>query len=284
MRGTRANLDVAKLEGLVRLELGERGGAARVVVTIVDADRAEVTLARLGADRPPEEPRRGVVELRGAADVERTIALFVGELARTAEPPPAAPAPATTPAPATPAPTAEAAQPTPPADSASSRLRATVLASFGARWTASGGAIVLTPHLEGGVVVRDALRLGAIARYGSASADDPIGSVSAHSGSGGLAATLRLASSGGLALWTGPRAEIGVVAARGDGPGASSASSLVLSAAWAIEARAALGPIDGVLALEGGWLGRGLELRADDRTVLELSGGFAGASLGVGLP
>ena len=246
-----------------------------MVSTPVEGVRAEITLVREG------EPRRGVVELRGAADVERTIALFVGELARgTAEP---AAAPTATPPPAAPATPAPPLTPEPATTGPASpaRLRATLLAAFGARWLTSGGATVLTPHVEGGVVIREVLRFGVLARYGHASAEDPIGSVSAHAASGGLAATLRLASTGSLALWTGPRAEIGVITARGDGAGASSASSLLLSAAWALEGRAALGPVDGLLAVEGGFLGRGLELRADDRSILELSGGFGGVSLGL---
>jgi len=156
-----------------------------------------------------------------------------------------------------------------------------VLAALGARWLTADGALLLTPHLEGGVVLRDALRLGVLARYGHASADDPLGTVSAHAASGGLAASLRLASTTSVALWTGPRAEIGVITARGEGTGASSASSLLLSAAWAIEGRVALGPLDALVAVEGGFLGRGLELRADDRSILELSGGFTGVSLGL---
>jgi hypothetical protein len=298
VRGSRPGLDRARLESLVHLELGDRADDARVIVTIASGnERAEIVLEAQG------ERRQGAVELRGASDVERTIALLIGELARNTSMPPAptsTPAPSpTTATPATAPPTSNATPtptptPTPTAPTATTttsglrgaappRIRAHVLGAMGARWLSSDGALLLTPHIEAGVVVNDTLRLGGVARYATAGADDPLGSVRAHTATGGLAATVRFASSGRLAAWTGPRFELGYATARGEGTGGASASALLASGGWAVEGRASLGPLDALLVLDAGWLARGLDLRADDRTALALSGAFVGVSLGLGL-
>lgn len=268
-------LDVGRLESLIDLELGAAHRLTRVIVTIGAEDRVELAVERDGSRRT------GTVDVRSASDAERTIALYVGELARNAErsaPPAPPPAPQRTPIGTGPPSIAGGGQTESP-----SRLRAHVLAAMGGRWMIDGGALMLTPHLEGGVVWRDDFRFGALARYGYASADDRIGSVSAHHVSGGLAATVRFVSTESFEAWTGPRAELGFVTAKGRGTGESSASSVSFAGTWTLEARAVFGSIAVVGSLDLGWMGHGLELRADDRTILRLSGPFIGANAGFAL-
>jgi len=288
VRGPRSKLDVTKLEALVRLELGDRESTTNVIVTLKSAsaesaESADVLLMRGG------DSRTGSVELRGSADAERAIALFVGELARSdgAPPPPPAvaatppkPAPAPEPPPAGEAP--NAAEDRTEASGSTSTLRPALAGQMGLRLMGSGGAIVFTPHLEGGITVLDVVRLGVLARYGYATSDDPLGTVTVHTVSGGLASTVRVLSGSRFSAWTGPRFEVGTMAGSGDGAGQRTASSLALFVAWVLEGRMRIGGYDAILGVEGGSVGGGLDLRADDRSVLSLSGGFVGLSAGVG--
>lgn len=273
VRGSGSKVDVAKLEALVRLELGERESATNVVVTLAREDRADIVVVRGG------ESRTGSVVLRGSADAERVIALFVGELARNDGAPPEPPPPAAAPASGGSDGAADDTQ-----VDVSGVMRPAFAAHMGVRAMGAGGALVLTPHLEGGLTMLDFVRLGVIARYGYSTGDDPLGNVSVHAFGGGLTASVRVASgSSRFSCWMGPRAEVGRMIGSGDGAGQRTASSTALSLAWAVEGRMTLGSYDAILGIEGGWVGGGLDLRADDRSVLSLAGSFVGVSAGFGL-
>jgi hypothetical protein len=80
----------------------------------------------------------------------------------------------------------------------------------------------------------------------------------------------------------GPRLEAGFIAASGDGSHASSATGFTLAAAYEAELRVRVArSLSIVIAIDGGIHWFGLDLRADDRTVLDLSGLFGGASAGL---
>jgi hypothetical protein len=263
LQGEAAAVDARALDELVSLELGEAREGARVVVRIEDR-RALVEVLTEG------ERRSGTVALPDS-EVERTIALFVGELARRpnsadpAEPAPPPDDPLPTPIPQ--------ARP----DDQDDDVRVYVLGTMGVRWLTSGGHLVPTPRIEGGVLIGDALRLGAVARYAWADADDVLGSANVLAVTGGFAATWAVTD----ALGTGPRVELGAFSARGEGQNAGTASAVAISGAWELELRARLTRTLALLfAAEAGWYARGIELRADDRALLELSGGFLGVSIG----
>lgn len=283
VRGAGSKVDVAKLDALVRLELGDREMATNVVVTLAREDRADVVVVRRG------ESRTGSVVLRGSADAERVIALFVGELARDDGAPPANPSERAAPPEATPpaAAPASAASDGAAGDTqvdVSGVFRPAFAAHMGVRAMGAGGALVFTPHLEGGITMLDFVRLGVIARYGYSTGNDPLGNVSVHAFGGGVTASVRVASgSSRFSLWMGPRAEAGRMFGSGDGVGQRTASSTALSLAWAVEGRMTFGSYDAILGVEGGWIGGGLDLRADDRSVLSLAGSFVGVSAGFGL-
>lgn len=263
-----AGLDARTLDDLIALELGDDAARVRRVHVAVHDGRADVAI---DVASPPGaiETRRASVALP-AAEPERALALFIAELARGAT---ARPAPAPTPAPA-PAPT--------PAPAPAPAWHFAALATMGARLVTTGGALVPTPRVEIGAR-RGALRLGAIARYGYASAHDELGDVRAHALAGGLAATWTLASSASIALATGPRAEVGLVAGRGDGANGDSTTAATLAGAWELELHVNVGGAFLFGAVEGGTLARGVELHADDRDALHLAGPFVGASIGAGL-
>jgi hypothetical protein len=151
---------------------------------------------------------------------------------------------------------------------------------MGARIMTTGGALLPTPRLEIAARQPGALRLGATARYAYASATDPLGTVRAHAFAGGLAATYVLLSSASLALATGPRLELGVIAGSGEGSNGETTTALTLGGAWEIELHVKLGGVSLVGSVEAGTLFRGVELHADDRDVLHLSGPFVGFALG----
>jgi hypothetical protein len=267
-----SGVDKRALDDLIRLELGPSTALDRIVVRVADG-HAEVEL------HAKERRRRGTVALPRGQE-ERTIALFVGELARRFDAEPEAVPPEPPPlAPVAPPDLAERPEPAPPPPPATrdSELAPFVLATMGARWLAAGGDLVATPRIEAGLSPSRALRLGILARYGYARSSDVLGTARAHLVSGGVAATHSLAS----AIATGPRVEIGGVFARGEGSSGASASAVALVGAWELELRLRVAGAFTMLAtVEAGWHARGLDLRADDRTVLEISGPFAGASLG----
>lgn len=280
--GDRATLDATKLDELIALELGADASRVRAVAVDVHGSRAEIDV-RLGDDA-----RRASVAI-AATEPERALALFVAELARgtavpeqppsaaaTAPPPPSAPPP-TTPAPS------EAERVAPPRSSDASTaepLAFSLLATMGARFATSRGGVTATPHIELGARRRDLFRIGAIVRYGYASSDDALGTIRAHSLTGGVAGTYVVASGASLALATGPRLELGVIAGHGDGTNGEASSAFTFTGAWELELSVKLGAISLLGSVEGGSILRGIELRADDRSVLYLSGPFVGFALG----
>jgi hypothetical protein len=146
---------------------------------------------------------------------------------------------------------------------------------MGARVFLRDGSLMPTPRVEAGVV-GDPIRIGALVRYGWARASDPLGTANVHALHTGLAASLLL----GL-VETGPRLELGALFASGDGSRSSSETVFASSFAWEIEAHVRATDSFGILvSLEAAWMWRGLDVRADDRTLLQIGGPFAGASLG----
>ena len=293
--GDRGSLDARKLEELVVLELG--GDAARVSRIIVDvgAGRASVDM-RIGGER-----REGAVAI-AAGEPERALALFVGELARgaagsataaataaatagaatagvaaaTAGAATAGPAAAATAVAGAPAASASPPRETP---STSTSTFLSLLASIGGRVMTTDGALLLTPKLEIGAR-RDRVRLGVTARYAYASADDPLGTVRVHALAGGGAATYTVLRSGAFAVATGPRFEAGGFAAQGEGSNGTSRTVLTFDGSWEVELEAKVGPIALLGAVQAGTYFRGLQLQADERDVLHLSGPFIGFALG----
>jgi hypothetical protein len=215
-------------------------------------------------------------------DVERTIALFVGELARRLETEPELQAPATeSPAPSSP-PVVATDEAAPrgviaSVDEAHARGRGMYgLVSMGGRLFARDGTIVATPRLEGGFLASP-FRIGLTARYAYARATDPLGVAAVHGFTGGLAPSLVW----GDLLTTGPRVELGVLSANGQGTRASSTSTFALSAGWELELHIPIGATFALVAMiEAGWMMQGIDARADDRSVLELAGPFGGVSAG----
>ena len=273
--GERGSLDPSKLNELVGLELGAEGSRVTRIVIDVRGGRADVDV-RVG-----DEHRKGSVAV-AAIEPERALALFVGELARGATTPAATPpAPPATPAVTPPTPVEDRPPPSSPAATPASPWQFSALATMGARLVTTHGAWVATPKLEIGARHDGALRLGAIARYGYASSNDPLGTARAHALAGGIAATYVLATGATFAFATGPRLEIGLVAGRGDGTNGTSTTALTLAGSWELELHVKLGGgVTLLTAVEGGTFFRGIELHADDRDVLHLSGPFAGLALG----
>lgn len=110
-----------------------------------------------------------------------------------------------------------------------------------------------------------------------------LGSVRAHVVSPGLAASYAIVSAGRMRLVTGPRAEIGALFGSGTGANESSTTKVSFAVAWELELHLDLGAFSAVVAAEGGSFLRGVVLRADARDVLDLSGPFAGFSIGAAL-
>jgi len=214
--------------------------------------------------------RRGAVDLP-ERDTERTLALFVAELARTSDAPPP-PAPTPTPPPEKP----------PPSERPSSDdSHLAILATMGGRILFRDGSLILTPRAEVGWQW-SRLRVGGIARYGTVGGDDPLGSVRAHLLTLGLAASQHLSPESSFSIAHGPRVEAGFVTAKGSGTNGANARAFNATAAWELEARAIVArPVTLVFAIDLGILFPGLDLRADDRTVIDLAGPFASASVGV---
>lgn len=273
VHGSSTNVDVRKLDGLVALELGEHGASIDVEVTLADdASSAELVVR----DNARSAERHAVVDLSGVTDIERIVALSVGELARSEPPPPPAspPPPAATPDVVTPAST-----------SPSRELYA--LAAFGVRRMLSGGATVLLPRLEGGFALSPSWRAGAFAYYGHASADDALGAISVDMAGVGLSTSFDFARTEHLTFGTGPRIELGWMWGRGEGVGGSTSSTPTFSATWQFQAFTRIVRAAGIVtALEVGFAGPALDLHANDssnRSVLDLAGLYTGLSLGVGI-
>ena len=273
--GSGRAVDARALDDLVKLELG--GVAPLDAVSVrLDGDRAEVTVTR------STKTRTGSVVLP-AKSPERTLALFIGELARRFETEPdpepeseSPPAPMATPPPSTPI---AAPPPAPSPPTPERRTPIYGLATTGARLFASTGSVLWTPRLEAGVL-GNPVRIGVMARYGQARASDGLGDATVHAVNGGFAATLLFET-----FATGPRLELGGLFASGDGSHASSKSSIAPAFSWEIEAHLrAADWLDLLLSIDAGWMWNGLDVRADDRRLLEIGGGFIGASLGFALP
>ena len=128
---------------------------------------------------------------------------------------------------------------------------------------------------------RDRIRIGGILRYAYGASDDVLGSVRAHVVSPGIAASYAIVSTSGIRLFTGPRFEAGALFGSGSGTNESSTTRIAFAGAWELELHVDLRVLDLVVAAEGGSFLRGVVLRADARDVLDLSGPFAGFSLGV---
>jgi hypothetical protein len=273
IHGKGPKVDGRKLEDVIDLELGSADDVEHIDVALaIGSAEIEVVLRA-------KPPARGTVDLRDANDVERTIALFVGELVRGAppEPPPPAPPPPAV-APTSEAPPPERAQPS------TTNLYARAL--VGPRWMTTGGAGSIGARIEGGLALR-ALDIGVFGRFAHASVDDVLGSVGANTFGGGAAATYDFLRTPSTALGTGPRVAIKSTTAYGDGAAAvtgSSTSAVSVEASWELllHVRVAA-PVDALVALEAGYAFGGLDLRADDRRVLYLAGPFAGGAIGVDL-
>lgn len=277
LEGQGVAVDAARLRTLVTLELGRRADTQdlRVAVT-VDGEHARVLLTLHGAS-----PLPGDIDLRGSADPERAIALLVGVLATTPvssteaarEPPQAASYGG-----------ANGAPPDTPSSSESAPRHLYGLASLDFRLLARGGALTSAPRIEAGVAWPSWGRAGLVVRYTYASADDALGAIDAHCITGGPSMTFRLLERGRFTIGAGPRAEVGVAFASGHGVLGRNTSGEVFVGAAAVEAAVAVAALRVVVGLEGGWAARGLSLFAEERRVLELSGPFVGAGVGVGLP
>lgn len=272
--GPTVRVDAARLGVLVDLELGALVTQARVDVAL-DGDHARVTVSREGAT-----PASGEVDLRGAADRERALALFVGELSKIEEvsAPAAVDEAGARPPVGAPARSTKATLATPRAG-----WRGELGLWFGARVLLRDGTALATPHVELGKD-NGRLRVGLLARYAYGAGNDALGTVTAHTVSGGAAATLRILQAHRVSLGVGPRAEVGVGFANGAGAGGRSTAAPVLSGALAVEGNLSTGPVRLRASAEGGWLALGLNLLAADRSVVQLSGPFLGATLGVAIP
>ena len=271
LRGETQALDRGRLDDLVALELG----ATRVTRVVVDVSRgrAEVDV------EVAAEHRKASVTL-ASVEPERALALFIAEIARGTIVPertePVAPTPAPTPAAPAPRSTTSPAAPTAP-------LRLSILGAMGARVTTARGHVMPSPHLELGVRRNDAFRVGGTLRYAYASADDRLGTVEAHLVAGGVAGSGTLISGPDLALVTGPRLELGAAFGRGEGSNADRATALTVAGAWAFELHLVVDGASGATAFvsaEAGSFFRGVELHADDRSVLHLTGPWLGFALG----
>lgn len=269
LRGETQALDRGRLDDLVALELG----TTRVTRVVVDVSRgrAEVDV------EVAAEHRKASVTL-ASVEPERALALFIAEIARgtiapertepVAPPPvPSVPPPRDAPSPAT----------------AAAPLRFSILGAMGARVTTARGHVMPSPHVEIGVRRRDAFRVGGTLRYAYASADDRLGTVEAHLVAGGVAGSGTLLSGPDLALVTGPRLELGAAFGRGEGSNADRATALTVAGTWALELHLLVDGARGATAFvsaEAGSFFRGVELHADDRSVLHLTGPWLGFALG----
>jgi hypothetical protein len=275
VRGDKAALDETKLEMLVRLELGDASAVDEVIVDVANGR------ATISVERRSGTSRTGVIALpaSGSGELERTVALVVGELSRERDPESDARVPSSPPPPP------PSSDRPPPAGSRPNEPPAqgpSAIAGGNLRIIGSNAFVGAFASVGSGVSRR--VRLGLVARYAAASADDTLGSAAAKIASGGVSASYRLLTTGSIATDTGPVVEASWIGGSGDGIGARTTSAFGVIGAWSFEARWSVAePITVALAAEGGYIAPGLELRADDRMVLRIAGPFAGVSLGVGV-
>src|SRR5262249_38818128 len=155
-------------------ELGERADAAKIVIE-TSPGRAVVTV-----ERPGRAPRAAAADLpsKESGDVERAVALFVGELVSEPDASVDPSSPSTSPPPVPDPPAEQSREPRPTASPSVAAGATTRL--FG------GGAFLVGPFVEAGTGLGERLRLSLIGSYAASSADDPLGTVSAQVASGGL--------------------------------------------------------------------------------------------------
>lgn len=270
LRGETQALDRGRLDDLVALELG----ATRVTRIVVDVSRGR---AELDVEVAAEHRKASVTI--ASVEPERALALFIAEIARGTIAPertePATPAAAV---PAVPTPRDTTTPALPPAP-----LRFSFLGAMGARVTTARGHVMPSPHVEIGVRRDNAFRVGGTLRYAYATADDRLGTVEAHLVAGGVAGSGTLVSGSGLALVTGPRLELGAAFGRGEGTNADKATAWTVAGAWALELHLVFDGATAFVAAEAGSFFRGVELHADDRSVLQLTGPWLGFALGATL-
>lgn len=295
VRGDRSvAIDQAKLGALVHLELGER--ADQVEAVIVEISGTGANVATILVTRSDGRTNKGAIDLR-ASDPERTIALFVGELSRDESPNvesdggnAASPTQTRAPPPVS--------LDTRPTEKPGATNAARLFAGAGVRVVGmgrDGAAVVSTPAVGASLGLGAHVRVGVLARAGFASKSDRLGKVSALLVGGGIDAAYRAHESRdhSLKIDTGPRLLAswiqGEGLARTEGGAAQinrgrESSAWGLDLAWFVEATMTVaGPVFLGLGLEGGWLTPGLDLRADERSVLQVSGATLGATLSVGL-
>ncbi len=271
VRGDTTTVDKPKLDGLVELELGGNTDVDEVTIDVSGSSASVVLRRRTG------ESRTGSVHLPtdGPGDVERTMALFVGELSREPEPEPEPPR-ATIPAPPPP----DRSAPTPV--ERPSGASPGILAGMSGRAFTSGGALFLGPFLGGSMEI-DRLELAVVGRYAVASENVALGTVKARIASVGVVGAYRLVEAGLLAIRAGVDVDLGWIEGEGDGGRAHTASGFGVATAGFLDARWPVSRAVFVMfAIEGGALVPGLDLRAGDRIALTASGAFAGASVGLG--
>lgn len=273
LTGDATRIDKTKLDGLVQLELGSTTDVDTIAID-VSGESARVALRRRRGTS-----RTGSVDLPtgNATDVERTLALFVGELSREPEPEPPQSPPAAPPAPST-TPERPVKKPIATPKTAPAVLAGTTLRVFTA-----DGALFRGAFLGGLLAVDKRVDLGINARYAIASTDVPLGTVKARIVSGGFTGAYRLVEKESFAIHAGVGVELGWVEGSGEGALAHTATTIAVDTRAFLEARHSIsGRLFGTLTFDGGALFPGLDLRAGDRLVLAASGPFASVSLGLG--
>lgn len=281
LHGDTSTIDEAKLAGLVQLELGAGSDVDEVIVDVT-GNTATVTLRRRR-----DGHQTGTVDLPavGAGDVERTVALFIGELSREDEesvPAPERPTPIT----AAPTETSTPRMPdAPPRGGQSSMgIAPSVRVGGTARIFTSGGAVFLGPLLSGQLQIGERLRLGVVGRYALSSTTVMLGTVHAQLASAGPSAAYQLFTHETFAVAAGLGLDLAWMEGSGEGERARSVTGFGVAGSGFVEARWAVArPFILVAALEGGALTPGLDLRVDDRSALAAFGPFAGASIALEL-
>jgi hypothetical protein len=270
LRGATEAVDAKKLEELVDLELGAPADVEEIAIDL-SANKAAIVLKRIGGD-----VRSGAVDLppSGSGAIERTIALFIGEISREAPagPPPTAPVPAAPPA------------DEPPAPARPPSAERFVFAEAHGRGFTSGGTLFVGALVGGDLVASKHVVVGVRARYARASEDVALGNVRSEWLMAGPALSYRAAL--GRIVWIDPGVSVdgAYLWGRGSGTGAHSASGFAVVPTAFVEARWLLSRTWRLTtAMEGGWFGPGLDLRAGPRTVLAASGAFVGARAGLGV-
>lgn len=275
VRGHEERVQVARLSSLIDLELGPSSDIERVTVDLADSDATISIRRKNGRER---RAQIGLDETR-SGDVERTIALFVGEVSRDEDVPIATP-PSPNVTPMVPAAAPEAVPVVPRRSTASHSL----FAGLDAHVFASGGAFFVGPLIGADAQIADRLSVAIRGRYLVAGADVALGSVNAKLASVGPSASVRLLGTDLLAVRAGAAFDVGWFHGSGEGTDARTTSALSIApsvhadARWALSSRFLL-----TLEAHGGWLGPGVELRASNRPALAAHGVFVGTSLALGM-